>query len=133
MVRPSPPEDPPHSSSRRENTKKALTCPHNYKFTGKERDSESGLDDFEARYYSSQFGRFHSADWSAIPVPYADLGNPQTLNLYAYVKNNPLNPTDPTGLGGFHIGTGDARTMQLGGGVICPLAPRTGSYDTRTT
>jgi RHS repeat-associated protein len=69
------------------------------KFTGKERDAESGLDDFEARYYSSQFGRFHSADWSAIPVPvpYADLGNPQTLNLYAYVKNNPLNLTDPTG------------------------------------
>ncbi len=96
------------------------TCPQNYKFTGKERDAETGLDDFEARYYSSQFGRFHSADWSAIPVPvpYADLGNPQTLNLYAYVKNNPLNLTDPTGhigLGGFHIGTGDARTTQLGG------------------
>src|SRR2546425_5733963 len=75
------------------------TCPQNYKFTGKERDTETNLDDFEARYYSSQFGRFHSADWSAIPVPvpYADLGNPQTLNLYAYVKNNPLNLTDPTG------------------------------------
>jgi RHS repeat-associated protein len=74
-------------------------CPQNYKFTGKERDAETGLDNFEARYYSSQFGRFHSADWSALtaPVPYADLGNPQTLNLYAYVKNNPLNLTDPTG------------------------------------
>ena len=73
--------------------------PQNYKFTGKERDTETGLDDFEARYYSSQFGRFHTADWSAIPaaVPYADLGNPQTLNLYAYVVNNPLNLTDPTG------------------------------------
>ncbi len=99
------------------------TCPQNYKFTGKERDTETNLDNFEARYYSSQFGRFHSADWSAIPVPvpYADLGNPQTLNLYAYVKNNPLNLTDPTGhigLGGFHIGTGDARTMQLGGGGL---------------
>jgi len=80
------------------------TCPQNYKFTGKERDSETGLDDFEARYYSSQFGRFHSADWSAVPapVPYADLGNPQTLNLYAYVKNNPLNFSDPTG----HIDVG---------------------------
>ena len=75
-----------------------------YKFTGKERDVETGLDNFEARYYSSQFGRFQSADWSAIPVPvpYADLGNPQTLNLYAYVKNNPLNLTDPTG----HLATG---------------------------
>src|SRR5689334_13531364 len=69
------------------------TCPQNYKFTGKERDTESNLDNFEARYYSSQFGRFQSADWSAVPVPvpYADLGNPQTLNLYAYVKNNPMN------------------------------------------
>jgi RHS repeat-associated protein len=62
-----------------------------YKFEGKERDSESGLDDFGARYYSSQLGRFISADWSAIPVPvpYADLTNPQTLNLYAIVRDNP--------------------------------------------
>jgi len=75
------------------------TCPQNYKFTGKERDTESNLDNFEARYYSSQFGRFQSADWSAVPVPvpYADLGNPQTLNLYAYVKNNPMNLSDPSG------------------------------------
>ncbi len=44
-------------------------------------------------------GRFQSADWSAIPAPvsYADLGNPRTLDLYAYVKNNPLNLTDATG------------------------------------
>jgi RHS repeat-associated protein len=85
-------------------------CPQNYKFTGKERDTESNLDYFEARYYSSQFGRFQSADWSAIPapVPYADLGNPQTLNLYAYVKNNPMNLTDPTGHQpeGMLVGTG---------------------------
>jgi RHS repeat-associated protein len=62
-----------------------------YKFQGKERDTESGLDDFGARYYSSQLGRFISADWSAIPVPvpYADLTNPQTLNLYAIVRDNP--------------------------------------------
>jgi len=88
----------------------ANSCPQNYKFTGKERDTETNLDDFEARYYSSQFGRFHSADWSAIPapVPYADLGNPQTLNLYAYVKNNPMNLTDPTGhqAPGQLVGTG---------------------------
>ena len=62
-----------------------------YKFEGKERDGESGLDDFGARYYSSRYGRFVSADWSAIPVavPYADLTNPQTLNLYAIVHDNP--------------------------------------------
>ena len=86
------------------------TCPQNYKFNGKERDTETQLDDFDARYYSSQFGRFQSADWSAIPAPvlYADLGNPQTLNLYAYVKNNPMNLTDPTGhqAEGQLVGTG---------------------------
>ena len=60
-------------------------------FTGKQHDSESNLDDFDARYYSSQWGRFISADWSAVPapVPYANLANPQTLNLYAIVADNP--------------------------------------------
>ena len=68
-------------------------------FTGKERDTESGNDYFEARYYSSAMGRFMSPDWSAKaePVPYAKLDDPQSLNLYAYVMNNPLNRTDPTG------------------------------------
>jgi len=70
-----------------------------YLFTGKERDSESGNDYFGARYYSSAMGRFMSPDWSAKaePVPYAKLDNPQSLNLYAYVGNNPLNVTDPDG------------------------------------
>ena len=68
-------------------------------FTGKERDSESGNDYFGARYYGSNMGRFMSPDWSAKiePVPYSKLENPQTLNLYAYVGNNPLSRTDPTG------------------------------------
>jgi RHS repeat-associated protein len=67
--------------------------------TGKERDAESGNDYFGARYYSSAMGRFMSPDWSAkvAPVPYAKLDNPQSLNLYAYVGNNPLVRTDPTG------------------------------------
>jgi RHS repeat-associated protein len=71
---------------------------NHYKFTGKERD-ETGLDEFGARYYSSQMGRFMTADWGAIPmaVPYAVLGNPQTLNLYSYVENNPATSTDPDG------------------------------------
>jgi RHS repeat-associated protein len=68
-------------------------------FTGKERDAESGLDYFGARYYTSAMGRFLSPDWSAKvePVPYAKLDDPQSLNLYSYVRNNPMSRTDPTG------------------------------------
>lgn len=64
-----------------------------HKFTGKERDAESNLDFFGARHYASSLGRFMSPD---------PLGghneDPQTLNRYAYVRNNPLSLTDPTGL-----------------------------------
>jgi RHS repeat-associated protein len=75
------------------------TCPQNYKFTGKERDAETNNDDFGARYYSSQFGRWTSPDWSAVPapVPYANLTNPQTLNLYAMVSDNPETFSDLDG------------------------------------
>jgi RHS repeat-associated protein len=73
----------------------------NQKFTGKERDSETGLDYFGARYFSSAQGRWTSPDWSPNPqpVPYADLTDPQTLNLYAYVRNNPLSIRDFSGHG----------------------------------
>src|SRR5579872_7206954 len=75
------------------------TCPQNYKWTGKERDAETGNDDFDARYYSSTYGRFLSATWSAVPaaVPYANLTNPQTLNLYAIVRDNPESFADLDG------------------------------------
>jgi RHS repeat-associated protein len=75
------------------------TCPQNYKWTGKERDAETGNDDFDARYYSSTYGRFLSADWSDMPapVPYANLTNPQTLNLYAIVRDNPESFADLDG------------------------------------
>jgi len=68
-------------------------------FTGKERDTESGNDYFGARYYASTMGRFMSPDWSAReePVPYATLDDPQTLNLYSYVRNNPLSGVDADG------------------------------------
>jgi RHS repeat-associated protein len=77
------------------------TCPQNYKFEGKERDTETNTDDFGARYYSSRFGRWLSADWSAVPepVPYANLTNPQTLNLYAMVSDNPETFADLDGHG----------------------------------
>ncbi len=69
------------------------------RYTGKERDAESGLDYFGARYYASSMGRFMSPDWSAKiePVPYSKLDNPQSLNLYAYVGNNPLSNADTDG------------------------------------
>jgi RHS repeat-associated protein len=60
--------------------------------TGKERDAETGLDYFLARYYSGAQGRFISPD----PGPY-DLKNPQSLNRYTYVMNNPLKFVDPSG------------------------------------
>ena len=70
-----------------------------YFFTGKERDIESGLDYFGARYYGSNMGRWMSPDWADKPeaVPYSTLGNPQSLNLYGYVLNNPMSNADPDG------------------------------------
>ncbi len=66
----------------------------NEKFTGKERDTESGLDYFGARYYGSALGRFSSPDpENAGAFP----SNPQSWNAYAYVGNNPLTVTDPDG------------------------------------
>ncbi len=69
------------------------------RFTGKERDAESGNDYFGARYYASTMGRFLSPDWDSSPVaiPYADRTNPQSFNLYSYAGNNPLSRTDPDG------------------------------------
>ena len=57
-------------------------------FTGKERDAETGLDYFGARYFSAAQGRFMTPDWSAKPqpVPYADFTKPQSLNLYSYLR-----------------------------------------------
>ena len=64
------------------------------KFTGKERDAETGLDYFGARYFSGAQGRFTSPD-----APFADQHpeDPQSWNLYGYSRNNPLRYVDPTG------------------------------------
>jgi RHS repeat-associated protein len=88
------------------------TCgstPTEHLFTGKERDAESGNDYFGARYYSSAMGRFMSPD--PLPWPHWQNGskedegrfeefiaNPQNLNQYMYVRNNPLTSVDPDGL-----------------------------------
>ncbi|MCE9599208.1 MAG: hypothetical protein K8S54_14690 [Spirochaetia bacterium] len=64
-----------------------------HKFTGQELDEESGLYYYNARYYNSAIGRFVSAD-SVVP---GDGEDPQGFNRYAYVRNNPVKYTDPTG------------------------------------
>ncbi|MGA7694173.1 MAG: RHS repeat-associated core domain-containing protein [Candidatus Sulfotelmatobacter sp.] len=84
---------------------------NHYKFTGKERDAESGLDNFEARYLGSSLGRFMSPD----PMG-GDTKDPQSLNRYAYVRNNPLKLTDPTGLN-FNPGCSGPDTATCQGGL----------------
>ena len=78
-----------------------------YTFTGKERDQESDLHYFEARYLTSALGRFATTDPKyASPDALSSselasfLGQPQELNLYAYAFNNPVRYNDPTGLDG---------------------------------
>jgi RHS repeat-associated protein len=63
-------------------------------FTGKERDTETTLDYFGARYFSSAQGRFTSPD---NPLIGQNPSNPQSWNLYSYSLNNPLRYVDPTG------------------------------------
>jgi RHS repeat-associated protein len=83
------------------------------KFTSKERDNETGLDYFLARYYSSTQGRFTSPDEfkggarelyglgsgasEKQALAYSDIFSPQSLNKYQYCLNNPLRYLDPDG------------------------------------
>ena len=95
------------------------TCSTNYKFTGYERDAEtaygtsSGNDYAFARYYNSRLGRFMSGD----PLD-GDITDPQTLNHYAYTRNNPIRFIDPTGLD-YCEGADDADpdSCQANGGI----------------
>lgn len=72
----------------------SIEIPTEHHYTGKERDTESGLDYFGARYYSSNMGRWMSPD-----APFADQhpDNPQSWNMYSYTRNNPLSAVDPDG------------------------------------
>jgi RHS repeat-associated protein len=63
-----------------------------YMYNGKELDEDTGLYYYGARYYNAEVARFTSQDpWGG------DVKDPQSLNKYAYVQNNPLKYVDPTG------------------------------------
>ena len=72
---------------------KSIQSPNRYNFTGKERDSESDLDYFGARYLDYNNGRWMKPDLISVRVY-----NPQTLNKYLYCINNPVNYIDYLGL-----------------------------------
>ena len=92
------------------------------RYTGKERDAESGLDHFHFRSYASSMGRWTSPDpgWFIA----SHLSNPQSWNQYAYVLNNPLGYTDPLGLCGGAAPAGETLLGKIGGaigGFFCNL------------
>jgi RHS repeat-associated protein len=78
--------------------------------SGKERDAETGLDYFGARYMSSTQGR-----WTSPDKPFADQHreDPQSWNLYGYVRNNPLNKVDLTGTDALWIRDKDTKRTTL--------------------
>jgi len=102
-------------------------------FTGQERD-DTGLDFFQARYFTSAQGRFASVDPANAG---ASLGDPQSWNGYAYVSDSPLRFTDPSGLddggGGGGGGGGGFGLPPIFGGGSSPAqtfpGPSTGSLD----
>ncbi len=71
------------------------------RFTGKERDAETGLDYFGARYYGAKLGRFTSID--PVYTWQDNLVDPQRWNRYAYVRGNPLRYVDPDGKVGITV------------------------------
>ena len=68
------------------------STPTNRRYTGQRWEEALRLYDYRARYYDPALGRFVRAD-TIVPEP----GNPQSLNRYAYVLNNPVRYTDPSG------------------------------------
>ncbi len=68
-----------------------------YQYTGKERDAESNLQFFGARYLAASLGRFTSVDPVVEAVPAAALADPQLLHAYGFARNNPLIYKDPDG------------------------------------
>jgi RHS repeat-associated protein len=87
------------------------SCPQNYKFTGLERDSETGLDHTLFRKYDSRLGRWLTPDKHR-----GNPFNPQSWNRYVYVLNNPGSFTDPLGLEVYAAANNGAAGGDDGGG-----------------
>ncbi len=67
------------------------------KYAGHEYDTDTGLSYMNARYYNGKMGRFVSQDPLVVNNPERLLQDPQSLNYYAYSRNNPIVNVDPTG------------------------------------
>jgi RHS repeat-associated protein len=116
-----------------------------HKFTGKERDDESGLDSFGKRYYTSTMGRWTSPD--LVNVTEDRVVNPaNTLNKYVYGGNNPLKYIDPDGqdityfydpggvaghavLFAYNQATGDSAIESFGPKVSAPVWTGESNFD----
>ena len=92
------------------------SCSPTYKFTGYEFDSETGNYYAYARYYSPSLGRFLSAD----PLG-GNIADPQSLNRYAYVLNDPETFIDPLGLKCTR--SPDGQTIDDGTQPVCETTP----------
>lgn len=94
-------------------------------FTGNERDAETGLDYFGARYFSGAQGRFTSPDEPLIDQFPED---PQSWNLYSYVRNNPLICTDPTGNDCVYLNSGGTGIDSINNQNTSKQCGKTGGY-----
>ncbi len=90
-----------------------------YKYTGQELDGSTGLYDYGARQYDASLGRFVSPD-TMVPDP----ANPQSLNRYSYVRNNPFRYADPTG----HMEIDGVGCIDCLPSSLFPLFPIVGQY-----
>jgi RHS repeat-associated protein len=98
------------------------------RFTGKERDVESmewPMDYFGARYLSAAMGRFVSPD---LPLIDQHPEDPQSWNLFSYVRNNPLTFTDPTGNDCIYVNSAGNGIDGINNQNIAKDCGRTGGY-----
>jgi RHS repeat-associated protein len=96
------------------------------RFTGKERDAESGLDNFSARYFGSSMGRFMSPD--PIIMNPLRMINPQRWNKYSYAVNSPLVFDDPSGKDAIYVNFNKMANGEGHAGIISVHADGSATY-----